>query len=358
MGGTMFNGLALVRELCAQGQTVTIVNRGKTQAELPQGVERLVCDRTDADAMRRVLRGLEFDCIFDVSAYRLEDVRLMTEIFEGRVGHYVFISSTVIYAASDLLPITEAHPVDRSERQNEYARNKLECEDFLFARNAEANFPATVVALSMVFGPRNILPDREQRMFARLLLGRPVMIPGDGTTLAQVGYVEDQARALRMLMGQRATFGRRYNLTGADYFSAEGYVDVIADVLGRPAQKTFIPSGLMDDLFAGRASLLPGKLESKIETRTTSVQSRVSANQFMLSCLVQRLAPHLHGWNRNALFSVDRLRRDVGWEPEFDLRRAVEHTWEWFQAEGLHQNPSFDFGWEDELLRQIEVYAG
>ena len=55
MGGTMFNGLALVRELCAQGQAVTIVNRGKTQAELPQGVERLVCDRTDADAMRRML---------------------------------------------------------------------------------------------------------------------------------------------------------------------------------------------------------------------------------------------------------------------------------------------------------------
>jgi nucleoside-diphosphate-sugar epimerase len=161
-----------------------------------------------------------------------------------------------------------------------------------------------------------------------------------------------------MLMGQRATFGRRYNLTGADYFSAEGYVDVIADVLGRPAQKTFIPSGLMHDLFAGRASLLPGKLEAKIETRTTSVQSRVSANQFMLACLVQRLAPHIHGWNRNALFSVDRLRRDVGWEPEFDLRRAVEHTWEWFQAEGLHRDPSFDFGWEDELLRQIEAYAG
>ncbi|MBW2268622.1 MAG: NAD-dependent epimerase/dehydratase family protein [Deltaproteobacteria bacterium] len=357
MGGTMFNGFALVGELCAQGHAVTVVNRGKTQADLPRGVERLVCDRTDADAMRRVLGGLEFDCIFDVSAYRLEDVQLMTEIFEGRVGHYVFISSTVIYATSDLLPITEEHPVDRSERQNEYALNKLACEDFLFERNAQTGFPATVVALSMVFGPRNILPDREQRMFARLLLGRPVMIPGDGTALAQVGYVEDQARALRMLMGQPVSFGRRYNLTGADYFSAEGYVDVIAEVLGRPVQKVFIPAGLMDDLFAGRASLLPVKLEANIETRATSVQSRVAANQFMLSCLVQRLAPHLHGWNRNVLFGVDRLRRDVGWEPEFDLKRAVEHTWEWFQAQGLHENPSFDFGWEDELLRQIEATA-
>ena len=43
MGGTMFNGLALVRDLCANGHDVTIVNRGRTVAELPPGVERLWC---------------------------------------------------------------------------------------------------------------------------------------------------------------------------------------------------------------------------------------------------------------------------------------------------------------------------
>lgn len=358
MGGTMFNGLALVRDLCANGHEVTIVNRGKTAADLPPGVKRLVCDRTDFDAMRKVLGGLEFDCVYDVSAYRLEDVQLMTEIFEGRAGHYVFVSSTVIYAASDALPITEEHPLDRSDQQNEYGLNKIACEDFLFQKHAESGFPASVVALSMVFGPNNILPDREQRMFARLLQGRPVMIPGDGTTLAQVGYVEDQARALRMVGGQPVTFGRRYNLTGADYFSAEGYVDRLAEVVGKPASKVFIPPGLMDDLFAGRASLMPVSVEAKVDTRTDSQQSRVATNQFMLSCLVQRIAPHLHGWNRNVLFGVDRLRRDVGWEPEFDLDRAARATWEWFRGEGLDQSKSFDFSWEDELHRQVESYGG
>ena len=102
----------------------------------------------------------------------------MTEIFRGRTGHYVFISSTVIYAASDLLPITESSALDRSERQNEYGLNKIACEDFLFREHRERGFPATVVALSMVFGPNNILPDREQRMFVRLLRGRKVLIPG------------------------------------------------------------------------------------------------------------------------------------------------------------------------------------
>ena len=35
-----------------------------------------------------------------------------------------------------------------------------------------------------------------------------------------------------MLMGQAQTFGRRYNLTGAGSFSAEGYVDTFAEITG------------------------------------------------------------------------------------------------------------------------------
>ena len=66
----------------------------------------------------------------------------------------------------------------------------------------------------MVMGPRNLVPDREQRMFIRLLQGREVLIPGHGAALGQICYVDDQARALRMLMGNPITFGKRYNVTG------------------------------------------------------------------------------------------------------------------------------------------------
>jgi nucleoside-diphosphate-sugar epimerase len=353
MGGTMFNGLALVRELRKHGHEVWIVNRGQTRAELPGGVERLVCDRTDHAAMRETLGGRDFDCIFDVSAYRLEDVELMSEIFRGRTGHYVFISSTVIYAASELLPISEDHPVDRSERQNEYGRNKLACEDHLFRLQREQGFPATVVAFSMVFGPNNILPDREQRMFARLLAGRPILIPGDGTTIAQVGHVEDQARALRMLMGQSQTFGRRYNLTGSDYFSAEGYVDTFAEVVGVPANKTFIPPDLMDDAFDGKLSLVPSRPNARVDVRSSGQMDSRAINQFMLSCLVQRIAPHLHRWNRNVVFGTGRLRRDVGWTAEYGFPAAVEQTYRWFRDTGRHESHAFDFGWEDELIRRV-----
>jgi nucleoside-diphosphate-sugar epimerase len=347
--------LALVWELSRAGHDVTILNRGKSEARLPSGVERLVADRTDPDSVRRALSGRDFDCVQDISAYRPEDVRLMTEILRGRVGHYVFASSTVIYAASDVLPITEDHPLERSDRQNEYGLNKILCEDHLIREHREHGFPATIVAFSMVFGPHNILPDREQRMFVRLLRGRPVLLPGDGTTVGQVGHVYDEARALRMLMAMPATFGRRYNLTGGDCFTDEGYVDTFADVMGVEAHKVFVPAELMDDLYAGRVTLGGAPLTARVDIRATRTDARAerAAALFQLQRILQRLAPHLHHWNRSVFFDVGRLRRDVGWEPEYSFRGAVEQTWQWMQSEGLDRTREFDFAGEDELLRRI-----
>jgi nucleoside-diphosphate-sugar epimerase len=350
MGGTQFNGLALVRELARHGHELTVLNRGKTPVELPLGVRRLFADRTDAAALRAAIAGQDFDVVHDVNAYRPEDVRTMSELLRGRVGHYVFVSSTVIYAASNRLPIGEDQPLDRSPQQNEYGRLKIECEDLLVREHRERGFPATIVALSMVLGPNNILPDREQRMFARLLAERPIPIPGDGTTLAQIGHVEDQARALRMLMANPKTFGRRYNLSGGDYFSAEGYVDTFAAVVGVEPRKVFVPAGLMDDLYAGRASLTPGEVQAKIDIRSTETPGALLRQRFLLTFLVQRIAPHIHPWNRSVVFSIDRMREDVGWKPEFTFPAAVEHTYAWFRQQRLHETARFDWSWEDQLL--------
>jgi len=356
MGGTQFNGLALVRELVRSGHDVTILNRGKTEAPIPRGVRRLHADRTDHDAVRDVLGGLEFDCIQDISAYKLEDVELMCEIFRGRVGHYIFASSTVIYEPSNLLPIHEGHPVDRGPQQSEYGMNKILCEDFLVKEHRERGFPATIAAFSMVFGPRNIIPDREQRMFMRILTGRKVMIPGDGTTVGQVGHVDDEARALRMLMQEPRTYGKRYNITGGDCYTDEGYVDTFASIVDRAPEKVFIPPDLMDDLYAGNVAMGGGVMKALIDTRT-KYDARSSA-LFQVSRLIQRIAPNLHHWNRSVFFGIERLKQDTGWAPEYTFRGAVEQTWDWMLAEGLHESLDFDFGFEDELLAEISRRTG
>ena len=74
-GGTKFNGLALVHELVRHGHDVTVFNRGRSPGQLPDKVERLYGDRHDHAALADVLRGREFDCVQDISGFKLEDVQ-------------------------------------------------------------------------------------------------------------------------------------------------------------------------------------------------------------------------------------------------------------------------------------------
>ncbi len=351
MGGTQFNGLALVHELAQSGHDVTILNRGQSEADLPLGIHRVFADRTDEAQLRDVLGSVDVDAVIDVSAYRPVDVELMVDIFRGRIAHSLFISSTVIYATSDLLPITEDHPVDRSPTQNDYGINKLRCEDILIREWREKHFPASIVTLSMVMGAGNILPDREQRMFQRLLQDRPILIPGDGTTLQQIGHAEDQARALRMLLGLPISFGQRYTLTGGDYYSQEGYVDTFGQIVEKQPDKVFIPASLMNDLWDGRIEVEVPRVKANVDIRTNERPNPIMINRFMLSMLVQQIAPHLHRWNRSAIFSIDKLRRHTGWEPTLSFARSVERTYRWYESAGLPKTQSFEFSFEDQLIR-------
>ena len=69
MGGTQFNGRALVSELVRAGHDVTVCNRGRTQTELPAGVRRLIGDRTDPQSLRDALGGTDWDCVHDLTQH-------------------------------------------------------------------------------------------------------------------------------------------------------------------------------------------------------------------------------------------------------------------------------------------------
>jgi nucleoside-diphosphate-sugar epimerase len=360
MGGTQFNGLALVHELVGQGHEVTVCNRGRTASDIPDSVGRLVADRTDHDQLRDVLGGTEWDCVHDITAYHPEDVEIMMEIFRDAVGHYVFASSTVTYQSQDR-PITEADPDDRGDTQIEYGLHKLLCEDALFQAHADWGFPATSVPFSMVLGPHNAMTDREQRMFARLRAGRPILVPGDGSTLLQVGDVADQARALERIMGRQATFGRRYNLTGAEAVTRNEYVRLCAEAVGADADIRFVPADLMEALWTGERSVEIAQQTGALDVRSSATASKQQASgpramlrtRFMLCInLVQHLAPNIHWWDQDTSFSIDRLRHDVGFEPTETtasmLRRA--HGW-WADVD--RGAVAYDWSTEDQILAML-----
>ena len=53
------------------------------------------------------------------------------------------------------------------------------------------------------------------------------------------------------------------------------------------------------------------------------------------------------------VYSVDRLRRDVGWVPEYTFPATAEQTYDWYRREAIHDSTSFDFAFEDQLMELV-----
>ncbi|MEZ4667979.1 MAG: NAD-dependent epimerase/dehydratase family protein [Anaerolineae bacterium] len=97
IGGTRNVGHFLTHALLNAGHTVTLLNRGKTADSLPEDIERLHADRTDPFQLERALIGREFDVVVDNALYKEQEAETVVRLLNGRVGHYIFLSTGQVY---------------------------------------------------------------------------------------------------------------------------------------------------------------------------------------------------------------------------------------------------------------------
>ena len=109
----------------------------------------------------------------------------------------------------------------------------------------------------------------------------------------------------------------------------------------------------MDDLYADRIQL-GEPLAGVSGSRAADGDARLQTNR-QLQMIMQRLAPNLHHWDHNVIFSIDRLKQDTGWEAEYTFPAMVEATWDWMQRESLSDRLDFDFDVEDRILKQLGI---
>ena len=236
MGGTRFVGKPLVAQLQASGHRLTLFTRGR-QA-VPAGLEHLVGDRTDPAALAQ-LQGRRFDVIVDSSGRSLEDSSAVIACTGAPSHRFVYVSSAGVYADSELWPLHENSPTDPQSRH----AGKLHTEAWL----RQQGIPFTSFRPTYIYGPGNYNPV-ESWFFDRIVHGRPVPLPGDGSTITQLGHVEDLAAAMARCIEVDAAANRIYNCTGLQGISFRGLVAAAARACGRdPAAveiRSFDPAGL------------------------------------------------------------------------------------------------------------------
>ena len=113
-------------------------------------MRRLTADVDDPSSIGDAIGDQDFDVVVDWLAFTPDQVRARTDLFRGRIGQYVFISSASAYQTPpSRLPITESTPLRNPYWQ--YSRDKIACEDLLTALYREEGYPITIVRPSHTY---------------------------------------------------------------------------------------------------------------------------------------------------------------------------------------------------------------
>ena len=264
IGGTGIISSACAALAVERGLDLTVLTRGTGRRPLPAGARPLVADVHDPAAVRAAIGDRDFDAVVDWVAFTPQHVRRDVELFTGRTGQYVFISSASAYQTPPArLPITESTPLRNPWWQ--YSRDKIACEDVLQEAYRDHGFPVTVVRPSHTYDRTSVPMDGGWTAVARMRAGKEVVVHGDGSSLWTLTHHTDFARGFVPLLGHPRTLGEAFTLTSQDVLTWDQITRALAAAAGVEARIVHVPSDQIAALDARwGASLLGDKTWSSV----------------------------------------------------------------------------------------------
>lgn len=243
IGGTGIISTYVVRKCIDRGMNVTVMNRGSHHDELPQSVHRIHQDINDEEGASQKLTGLYFDSVIQFVAFTVDQVRRDIRLFKDKTDQYIFISSASAYHKPvEDYPITEKTPLHNPYWT--YSQQKIECEQYL---NSITDVNVTIVRPSHTYNNKMIMAvmTRWQYDYAhmkRLIEGRPIIIPGDGTSLWTITHASDFANGFVSLIGNKKAYHEVFHITGDKLYTWQQLTNMLAKALGVKANIVHIPS--------------------------------------------------------------------------------------------------------------------
>ena len=245
LGGTRFIGPHQVKYALDRGHEVSIFTRGQTQPPFFQDyferVEQLTGDR---DNDLSALEGREWDVVIDNSASIPRWVAMTTELLQGHVDRYLFVSSISAYADYAIAGIDESYPVGQLsspdvESMREYGPMKARCE----AINTEAFGEGAInVRPGLIVGPGDNT-DRWTYWPVRVARGGEVLAPNAPSDPVQNIDARDLSEWIVRLVESPGT-GGTYNATG-EVQTFGTMLDEIRAALGSDAAFTWVSTEFM-----------------------------------------------------------------------------------------------------------------
>ena len=244
IGGTRFIGRQTVLELLESDYEVTIFTRGNrtNPFEYDPAVTHVEGDRTNDSALEAVSHSVQPDVVIDCIAYKPREVETATTVFSD-VDAYVYVSSGDAYGEEQIPKREGATPLESCSgeqavdgSQESYGPRKAEGDRTVF-RAADRGVNAMSVRPPIVYGPHDYT-DRLRYWIQRIDTYDRIVVPGDGTNVWHRVFVEDVARALRVV-AEEGVPGEAYNVGDRNIPTLDRLVDLIAGSLGTEIERVY-----------------------------------------------------------------------------------------------------------------------
>lgn len=244
IGGTGTISTACSELAIQKGIELTLLNRGQSVRPSPPGATILHADIRDPESVRTALGNPTFDAVVDWVAYTPDQVQGDLDLFRGRMGQYVFISSASVYQTPvSNLPIRESTPIDNPIWK--YSQNKIACEDLLRRAYRDEKIPITIVRPSHTYDRASVPLEGGWTVVDRMLQGKPVIVPGDGTSIWTLTHSSDFAKGFVGLLGNLHAAGEAFHITSDEWLTWNQIYQAFARAGGVEPHLVHVPSDLI-----------------------------------------------------------------------------------------------------------------
>lgn len=245
IGGTGIISTAVSKLVLSRNDELFVLNRGNNNDKLPNGVKFIQGDINKEEEMKELLKDYYFDVVVEWIAFNVDQVKRDYRIFKGLTKQYVFISSASAYLKPfPIYPITEDVPI--SNKYWDYSDDKRKCEEYLKSVNSD-DFNITIIRPSHTYDEELLIYiltswGNPMTQIDRILKGKKVIIPGDGTSLWTITFNADFAVGFVEVLGNPLAYNEDFHITSNIYYTWEQINEIICDVLGAKPNVIHIPT--------------------------------------------------------------------------------------------------------------------
>ncbi len=322
-GGTGFIGSRLALRCLTSGDRVVAYGQENTPAEKQNrktiedaGAKIILASMTEREQLADALEGI--DVVFHLAAAQHEanvpdslfwdvNVKATSQLLEiaaeKGVGRFVHGSTIGVYGSALSGQLDESSEL---RPDNIYGVTKLAGEKAVL--EAGDRLPVVVIRISETYGPG----DRRLLKLFKVINKKAFFMIGNGKNVHHLIYIDDLIDGFLAAARNDKALGEVFVLAGKEIVTTNEMVATIARVLGRKLLPVRVPLFPMMAIAVVMESIL----------RPMGIQPPLHRRR-------------MDFFKKSFLFSLDKSRNILGFEPRYSFHDGVEQTAQWYEKSGL-----------------------